>query len=89
MSKEDVKEQVYPRIHGLVFDPSSGLLKYLPVDFGRRVGSLDHIYGLYDYKKGKKPLPSTSSRPFSTSSSSSASSCTTTVYSNDKKDENL
>ena len=45
----DVKlelDDLYPRIHGLVFDPSEGILKTLPIDFGRRVGSLDHIYSL-------------------------------------------
>jgi hypothetical protein len=40
-------EEVYPRIHGLVFNPKDGLLKKLPVDFTKRVGPLDHIYGLY------------------------------------------
>ena len=40
-------EEVYPRIHGLVFNPKDGLLKKLPVDFSKRVGPLDHIYGLY------------------------------------------
>jgi len=43
-----LEEEVYPRIHGLVFNPKDGLLKKLPVNFTRRVGSLDHIYGLYD-----------------------------------------
>jgi len=36
-----------PRIHGLVFDPSEGILRQLPVNFAARVGSLDHIYRLY------------------------------------------
>jgi len=37
-----------PRIHGLVFSPLDGLLKRLKVNYARRVGSLEHIYGLYD-----------------------------------------
>jgi len=42
-----LEEEVYPRIHGMVFNPKDGLLKKLPVNFIKRVGSLDHIYGLY------------------------------------------
>ena len=40
-------EEVYPRIHGMVFNPKDGLLKKLPVNYTKRVGPLDHIYGLY------------------------------------------
>jgi len=43
-----LEEEVYPRIHGLVFNPKDGYLKKLPVNFTKRVGTLDHIYGLYD-----------------------------------------
>ncbi len=42
------RTKLFPRIHGMVFDNSTGLLKSLPVDFDRRLGSLDHIYGLYN-----------------------------------------
>jgi hypothetical protein len=41
------EEEVYPRIHGMVFNPKDGILKKLPVDYNKRVGPLDHIYGLY------------------------------------------
>jgi hypothetical protein len=41
------KAEPTPRIHGLVFDPSEGILRQLPVNFAARVGSLDHIYRLY------------------------------------------
>lgn len=41
------QNEVYPRIHGMVFNLEDGVLKKIPVDFKRRVGSLDHIYGLY------------------------------------------
>jgi hypothetical protein len=44
---EHLEGEVYPRIHGMVFNPKDGLLKKLPVDFTTKVGSLDHIYGLY------------------------------------------
>jgi carbonic anhydrase len=42
------EDEIFPRIHGLVFNPQTGKVKYIPVDFKHRVGSLDHIYGLYD-----------------------------------------
>jgi carbonic anhydrase len=45
---EELAEEVYPRIHGMVFNPADGVLKRLPVDFEKSLGSLDHIYGLYD-----------------------------------------
>jgi hypothetical protein len=44
---DELGDEVYPRIHGMVFNPADGVLKRLPVNFSRRVGSLDHIYGLY------------------------------------------
>jgi hypothetical protein len=42
-----LEEEVYPRIHGMVFNPKDGLVKKLPVDFTNMMGSMDHIYGLY------------------------------------------
>ena len=44
----NIDHEVFPKIHGLVFDPSNGQLKKLKVDFSRRIGSLEHIYKLYD-----------------------------------------
>ena len=44
---ERLEQEVYPRIHGMVFNPKDGLLKKLPLDFNMKVGSLDHIYALY------------------------------------------
>ena len=49
--KANVEDDVYPRIYGMVFNPADGYLKKLTVNFERRVGSLDHIYGLYDNDK--------------------------------------
>jgi len=40
-------EEVYPRIHGMVFNPKDGLVQKLPVDFTNMMGCMDHIYGLY------------------------------------------
>lgn len=44
---QEIASNLFPRIHGMVFDPATGLLKSLPVDFEKRIGSLDSIYGLY------------------------------------------
>lgn len=41
------ENEVYPRIHGMVFNIRDGVLKKIPVDFKKRIGPLDHIYGLY------------------------------------------
>ena len=35
-----------PRIHGLIFETSKGLLRSINVDYAV-VGNLDHIYNLY------------------------------------------
>ncbi|RYH13001.1 hypothetical protein EON65_36725 [archaeon] len=40
-------DEVFPRIHGFVFNLADGRLKKIPVDFEKRIGSLDSIYGLY------------------------------------------
>jgi carbonic anhydrase len=39
-------EDIYPRIHGLVFNPAEGILKKLPVSFVKHIHPMDHIYGL-------------------------------------------
>ena len=44
------QEDIYPRIHGLVFNPADGILKKLPVDFKKHIGPMDHIYGLIPKK---------------------------------------
>jgi hypothetical protein len=33
----------YPRIHGLVFDPSDGILHRLPVNFGEEIKDMRHV----------------------------------------------
>jgi len=42
----NIDDEVNPRIHTMVFNPSDGELKKLTVNFAKRVGSLDHIYGI-------------------------------------------
>ena len=41
----------FPRIHALVFDPATGLMKKLPIDFKKHIGEYKHIYDLYDMPK--------------------------------------
>ena len=41
-------DEIYPRIHGMVFNPYDGLLVPLKVDLNKRAADFDHIYGLYD-----------------------------------------
>ena len=41
------ENEIFPRIHGMVFNINDGSLKKIPVDFKKRIGPLDHIYGLY------------------------------------------
>jgi carbonic anhydrase len=53
-SRKDIEDDVAPRIHGMVFNPGDGILRKLPVNFEQRVGSLDHIYGLYSNAKTEK-----------------------------------
>merc|ERR1711957_418866 len=41
-------DRAYPRIHGMVFSPSDGILRRLPVDFKDYLSELDKVYNLYD-----------------------------------------
>lgn len=45
---DELGDDIFPRIHGMVFNPADGVLKKLPVDFESSIGSLEHIYGLYE-----------------------------------------
>ena len=47
---ESMRERgmAFPRIHALVYDPMTGLLNKLPVNFKRAMGGIKHIYDLYD-----------------------------------------
>ncbi len=53
-------DEIWPRIHGMVFDHTTGRIKYIPVDFKHRIGSLDHIYGLYDMPEKTNALEAAS-----------------------------
>ena len=37
-----------PRIHALVYDPKTGLLTKLPINFSRVMSGIKHIYELYE-----------------------------------------
>eukprot|EP00299_Pterocystis_sp_00344_P012525 c6024_g1_i1.p2 GENE.c6024_g1_i1~~c6024_g1_i1.p2 ORF type:complete len:245 (+),score=48.29 c6024_g1_i1:124-858(+) len=39
---------VYPRVHALVFDPSEGILRKLPIDVNQHLKQYAHIYNLVD-----------------------------------------
>ena len=38
----------YPRIHALVYDPKTGMLTKLPINFSRVMSGFKHIYELYE-----------------------------------------
>lgn len=43
----------YPRIYGIVFDPATGLMEQLPINFKDILGKYRHIYDLYDVDSKK------------------------------------
>ena len=45
----------YPRVHGLVFDPSTGILNKVPNDYRRTVKELSNLYELFDEQDYKVP----------------------------------
>ncbi|CAB9509941.1 anhydrase 2 [Seminavis robusta] len=45
----------YPRVHGLVFDPATGLVSKVPSDYRRTVKVLRGMYDLFDEKDFKAP----------------------------------
>lgn len=44
-------KRAYPRIHGLIFDPATGLLKKIPIDFRAEVAELSSTYDLFDLQE--------------------------------------
>jgi carbonic anhydrase len=38
----------YPRVHGLVFDPATGILSKIPIDFRKELSELRDTYDLFD-----------------------------------------
>lgn len=47
-SADEIERDVFPRIHGMVFNPADGVLRPLKIDFEKRVGSLKNVYSLYE-----------------------------------------
>jgi carbonic anhydrase len=43
--------RAYPRIHGLIFDPATGLLKKIPINFRAELAELSDTYDLFDLKE--------------------------------------
>lgn len=52
----DPDSLTYPRIHGLVFDPASGVLKKIPIDFRNEISDLAGAYDLFDVAEFEKSL---------------------------------
>jgi carbonic anhydrase len=48
---DDAEPFTTPRIHGLVFDPATGILSEVPIDFRRRIDELKDMYDLFDLDK--------------------------------------
>lgn len=40
--------QTLPRVHGLVFDPATGILNKVPIDYRRDITELRSTYDLFD-----------------------------------------
>jgi carbonic anhydrase len=49
--KNPLSPRAYPRIHGLIFDPATGLLKKIPIDFRAEVAELSDTYDLFDLQE--------------------------------------
>jgi carbonic anhydrase len=45
---DEREPQTVPRIHGLVFDPATGILSKIPIDFRREISELKDTYDLFD-----------------------------------------
>jgi carbonic anhydrase len=52
----DPESLTYPRIHGLVFDPATGVLKKIPIDFRNEISDLAGAYDLFDVAEFEKSL---------------------------------
>mmetsp|Transcript_32306 Transcript_32306/g.48741 ORF Transcript_32306/g.48741 Transcript_32306/m.48741 type:complete len:307 (-) Transcript_32306:562-1482(-) len=46
--RPDEFECAYPRIHGMVFEPSDGILRRLPIDFRQYLRRYKRVYQMYD-----------------------------------------
>ena len=49
--KDPKSPHTYPKIHGLVFDPATGILQKIPIDFGAELSELNKTYSLFDAKE--------------------------------------
>jgi len=47
-ARPDLYTCAYPRIHGMVFDPSDGILRRLPVDFKEYMRKYKKVYQMYE-----------------------------------------
>ena len=52
--KDPESPHTYPKIHGLVFDPATGILEKIPIDFKSELAELNKTYSLFDGLTGKE-----------------------------------
>lgn len=45
----------YPRVHGLVFDPATGVLSKVPIDYKRNARRVSDLYSLFEDEKEELP----------------------------------
>jgi len=57
--QQHMRKHGYPRVHGMVYDISEGLLRELDLEFEQYVGDFQHIYAV-GKGLGQSPQPSTS-----------------------------
>jgi carbonic anhydrase len=51
---DDSHAFAFPRIHGLVFDPGTGVLQKLPIDFRDKINKLRNMYDLFNVDESVK-----------------------------------
>jgi carbonic anhydrase len=51
---DDSQPFAYPRIHGLVFDPGTGVLQKLPIDFRDKINEIRHMFDLFEVSDSVK-----------------------------------
>lgn len=69
--QQHMRKHGYPRVHGMVYDISEGLLRELDLEFEQYVGDFQHIYAV-GKGLGQSPLTSTSSSSSTQAASTAA-----------------
>jgi carbonic anhydrase len=53
--RDPTEPVTYPRVHGLVFDPATGRLAKIPIDYRRNMKDLHETYDLFDVNEYESP----------------------------------